>query len=544
MKYEIHSVFSGLGRGAAVALLSALLAVPAPVQAACVCGFGDGILTLMTITVDGNTADWAPVLADLDNNVCDGPPGADRDAPVQSTGRDLTHFSFTWDAGSIYLFTARAGSSTNVQNFVYYADVNNNGLMETGEPVIGANWKGSNRLVQVSLFTYVEAVAGGDLMVDAMGFGDGYALPGAFANIPQAPNRSGNWGDAAGTTMEFHITWAELGLAPGSPFSFHVSSSNTGWGAANWPAKVDDNLGGCGGGAGTTQFAGLTFAGDENLSGYHLDTLFGVKLLTNTGNGTDTFNFTSVIGGAHTPTLSYYEDVDGSGTLSPGDIALVDTDGDGNVDTGPVLAAATFDLLIGYTIGFVDPQNPSGVATIDTTASSSFNPLATALVSDTVTIIIDPDLLVMKSVVTISDPINGVTNPKAIPGAVVRYTIQVTNEGGAPTDANTVSVLDPIPVLGDLYVNDLGAPGSGPVLFSDGATASGLTYTFISLASGADSLFFSNDGGATFTYTPIPDASGYDTAVTHIRVDPTGALAAGTGAGNPSFSLGFNVRVQ
>ncbi len=58
-------------------------------------------------------SDWTAVLADPDNNVCDGPAGGliDRDAPVQSTGRDLTHFEYTWDATSIYLFTERVGSS-------------------------------------------------------------------------------------------------------------------------------------------------------------------------------------------------------------------------------------------------------------------------------------------------------------------------------------------------------------------------------------------------------------------------------------------------
>lgn len=87
--------------------------------AQCTCGFGDGQFTLTTINVDGNIADWAPVHADLDNNVCDGPANAliDRDAPVQSTGRNLTHFAFTWDLSNIYLFTERVGSASNVQNF-------------------------------------------------------------------------------------------------------------------------------------------------------------------------------------------------------------------------------------------------------------------------------------------------------------------------------------------------------------------------------------------------------------------------------------------
>lgn len=44
----------------------------------------------------------------------------------------------------------------------------------------------------------------------------------------------------------------------------------------------------------------------------------------------------------------------------------------------------------------------------------------------------------------ISDPVNGTTNPKAIPGAVVEYCITVANASGAST-ATGVSVLDDLP---------------------------------------------------------------------------------------------------
>ena len=84
----------------AATLLIAALA-PAAAWAVCTCGFQDGLFTLAPIMIEGNMADWAPVLADPDNNVCDGPTNGltDRDAPVQSTGRDLTHFAYTWDLG-------------------------------------------------------------------------------------------------------------------------------------------------------------------------------------------------------------------------------------------------------------------------------------------------------------------------------------------------------------------------------------------------------------------------------------------------------------
>ncbi len=153
------------------------------------------------------------------------------------------------------------------------------------------------------------------------------------------------------------------------------------------------------------------------------------------------------------------------------------------------------------------------------------------------------NLVIVKSALTISDPVNGATNPKAIPGAVVQYTVLVTNQGAGTSDADSVRVADAIPANGELVVADIAGPGSGPVLFAQGSPSSGLTYSFVSLASAADSLEFSNDGGATWTYTPTAGGNGTDPAVTHLRVRPTGTFAANAGTA-PSFSLAFRMRVE
>jgi hypothetical protein len=57
-------------------------------------------------------------------------------------------------------------------------------------------------------------------------------------------------------------------------------------------------------------------------------------------------------------------------------------------------------------------------------------------------------------------------------------------------------------------------------------------------------LDFSNDGGATWTYTPSANADGCDPSVTSIRVKPQGTMAANTGSGNPYFEIRFRVRVN
>lgn len=527
------------------ALLAAGL-IPAITWAVCVCGFGDGQFTLVSINVDGNLNDWAPVHADPDNNVCDGPANSltDRDAPVQSTGRDLTHFAFTFDNNNVYLFTERVGSTSNTQSFVYYADVDNDGLMETGEPVIGVTWQGNNRRINVYIFTYVAQAPGGDPMVDGNGFGDGYTLPGSFANVPSTgnPTRTGSWGSANGLQMEFYVTWAELGIAPNTPFSFHVSSSNASLGASSFAAQVDDNLGGCGGGSGSMVQTGVTFTPDLSLTGIIGETVVGVHNLTNDGNANDSFDFSETISGDFTPGLSYYEDTDGSGTLTAGDTLLMDTDGDSFPNTGAVAPGASITVLIVYDI----PPSATGgdSATVVSTASSDFRPLSNDSVTDTISAVAGPALVVTKNVTTISDPVNFTANPKAIPGGVVEYSITVANEGAGTVDTDTFEVFDSVPNDGCLIVSDIAGAGSGPVAFADGTPSSNLSYTFVSLSSTSDDLDFSDDGGLTYNYTPVPNADGCDPSVTDILINPTGEFAADTGAGPPSATFSFRVLVN
>ena len=530
-------------------VIAALLATAVPVAAwaACTCGFADGRFTTMTISVDGDTSDWAPVHADTDNNVCDGPANGltDRDAPVQSTGRDLTHFAYTWNSNNIYLFTERFGSASNTQSFVYYTDADNDGLMETGEPVIGATWQGSNRRVDVYTFTYVAAAPGGDPLVDTNGFGDGYTLPGSFANVPSTgnPNRSGTWGSANGLQMEIFVGWNELGLTPGVPFTFHVSSSNAALGSNSFAAQVDDNLAGCGGTAGSTTVPGVDFAPDRSLTGLGLQTVHAAHTLTNAGNASDSYDLRSTSGGDFTPTaIRYYLDIDADGAITAVDLLLTDTDGDGDPNTAVLAPGETIDVLIAYDL----PASISGgdVATVTTTAASDFQPLATDFVVDTLDALSPPELVVTKVVSTAEDPINLTTNPKAVPGSRVVYTITIENRGDGSVDNDAAVITDSIPSDVCLVVADIGGPGSGPVAFQDGAPSSGLSYTFASLASAADDVDFSQDGGATYDYTPAVNGAGCDPAVTNVRINPKGSFAADTGSGAPQFALSFRAIVN
>jgi hypothetical protein len=147
-------------------------------------------------------------------------------------------------------------------------------------------------------------------------------------------------------------------------------------------------------------------------------------------------------------------------------------------------------------------------------------------------------LTLVKASQVYSDPVNGTASPKAIPGGFVTYSITVGNPGSGSVDSNTIVILDATPANLQLFVGDI-ISGGGPLVFQQGSTPSALTYSWGGLASTTDDLDFSNNGGTSWAYTPVPNASGVDPTITHFRVRPKGAMA-----GNSSFSLQVRYRVN
>ena len=145
-------------------------------------------------------------------------------------------------------------------------------------------------------------------------------------------------------------------------------------------------------------------------------------------------------------------------------------------------------------------------------------------------------LAIAKTSLAYSDPVNGTSNPKLIPGGYADYSLTITAPSGTAPTSNSVIVTDAIPSNLALFVGTY-SPGPGPVLFTPGG--SGLTYGFTSLSSTADDLEFSNNGGASWTYVPTVDANGVDTNITHVRVRPKGAMAPGS-----SFTINLRARVK
>jgi uncharacterized repeat protein (TIGR01451 family) len=156
-----------------------------------------------------------------------------------------------------------------------------------------------------------------------------------------------------------------------------------------------------------------------------------------------------------------------------------------------------------------------------------------------ITVCAVPSLTVVKSVQTVFDPVNLFITPRAIPGAIMLYTMQVINSGAGMVDSNTLVVTDAIPANTVMCVSN--TCSNPPVAFLCSVTPPcGLTHSY------AAAVTYSNQagGGAPYTYPPVPDADGFDANVTGVRSNPTGWLNGASGGNSATFSLQFKVRVK
>ena len=169
---------------------------------------------------------------------------------------------------------------------------------------------------------------------------------------------------------------------------------------------------------------------------------------------------------------------------------------------------------------------PSFVITRDTDASAFIN-------SEGMDNTAAPKIKLAKTVLTIYDPYNGASNPKAIPGSVLEYIITAKNSGILAADGNTIKLTDQVPDNTKLCVANMGY--CKPPYFVDGSPSSGLSL---------GSTNYSNTGSSPYSYSATADADGADTSVTGLQAAMNGSFQAQTGATAPSFSLKFRVIVE
>jgi len=224
-------------------------------------------------------------------------------------------------------------------------------------------------------------------------------------------------------------------------------------------------------------------------------------------------------------------------------VATTTTTGTGTTVTNAATPQTQVAAGTAYTLG----EAPSGTTDLgqytssmlctNAAASSTVLPTAagggvTPQMGDVISCIItntkraaNATLAMAKSSALVSDPVNGTTNPKAIPGAIVRYSFRVQNSGPSAVDNNTLLIVDTLPL--QMTVGSAAAP-----VFTQGSPTSGLTFN------SATDVRYSNSATkpATFaacTYTPV---AAYDPAVKFVCLRPQGAMAGSTGT-PPSFTI-------
>jgi hypothetical protein len=146
-------------------------------------------------------------------------------------------------------------------------------------------------------------------------------------------------------------------------------------------------------------------------------------------------------------------------------------------------------------------------------------------------------LTIVKSSTVLSDPINGATNPKMLPGAIVRYTLTVANSGTSTVDNNSIFILDTLP--SQISVGSAATPtfANGTPTANLALPATGVRYS----SQTTPPATFAACSAAPHNYTPV---SAYDPLVKHVCIRPTGTMAASAGAGQPNFSVSFQAQIK
>ena len=161
-----------------------------------------------------------------------------------------------------------------------------------------------------------------------------------------------------------------------------------------------------------------------------------------------------------------------------------------------------------------------------------------------------PAITMTKTVTVFSDPIHGENTStsfsKALPGAILTYTLLAQNTGPGAAENNSIWISDAIPAKTYMLVKNFNdTSGNGPVIEQPENPNSGLSYQFIALNSDSDNLEFSENNGQTFDYSPAADSEGIDKKITHFRINPRGIFRAPAAGENANqFSIKFRVQLQ
>ncbi|MBD2841894.1 DUF11 domain-containing protein [Erythrobacter rubeus] len=178
--------------------------------------------------------------------------------------------------------------------------------------------------------------------------------------------------------------------------------------------------------------------------------------------------------------ITYLDEVasdDGTGTQTIAVLVVADINLDAvNADTFDVVLTADAHEggdagNLGAEITATAGANTNGVDTVLFDGAGDTDAANAGDFSDTGDFIVaGANVSVVKSSRIVSDPVNGTTNPKAIPGAVIEYCIAVSNATGAAT-ATSVVVSDDLPADVTFAEDDFGIFVNASASIADQGTA-------------------------------------------------------------------------
>ncbi len=481
-----------------------------------------------TITIDGNFTDWTtptdittnPGQNSFDQiesaitlpNTCLDLDASFKATPspggclLQSTGRDLKTFAYTFDNNRLYLYVNRYASTTNITDWYFYFDADGNGTLSSTERVLHVGWRGSNGITTIALYTYNPALPGGDVIVG----GDGYTMPGSLGagqtySLPASIKGGNTAGANAGVEMETQVLWSEVcaGCVGPQSIRFHISSGNN----TNLPSGIIDNMDGPPGGIVTydLQVAKTVSAASVTVSEAFSYTITVDHSVASAGNATAV-------------TLT---------DLLPAEVTYVSHS-----------AGETYDPVTGVWAAGDIPLGGSASITINVVANTVADPVTNTVTLDvpdtddtnstgSVDVAITPALPLL-SITKVSN------RTSANPMDVIQYTITVQNMGVA--DATDVLLDDDMSAYSAIDIDWDNNAGNGLDPFSFNAIDSTLSIS---------SRTYTEDNGADgYTYSPLVSggdgaSAGFDGKVTDWRIQMSGSMPAGT-----SFTITYQVEVN
>ncbi len=228
----------------------------------------------------------------------------------------------------------------------------------------------------------------------------------------------------------------------------------------------------------------------------------------------------------------------GATTCTGGTVTAAAGGGSLALSNGTIPASDSCTVTVNVTSATTGTYNNS------TGAVSTTNAGIGSSASAALTVVSGPSLLVMKAAQTISDPVNGGSNPKAIPGAVMEYSVIVTNNGPGMLDSDSTVLTDAVPPNMTMYVDT----GSGdPVTFSCSAVPlCGLTFNYGANVKYTNTfplpaLLAPPNVCGNFTYAP---SGSYDANVRGFCINPAGILSGSAGPPDPQFTVKYRMRIN